>query len=250
MLQYNLSDIPELPDNANITKVLFCIYFLEGDTGDGTKLCSLFVMSKEWNSKEVTWNNATNTDTWEQLDLDAKYYHIALQDTIQFPGGGDRLFPHAAVSPVSTASRKWEMYTITNGMKNYLKNPDSFHGFLVKPYMGNASRTYASSDYNDEEKRPKLIIKYHGTGISQSPKETNTLPCTITTAPKTVRIYIPLSGNYQVTILDLKGRRVHFFNGHGKKWYSFQRGYLRTGIYILRIFTTGFLEFTHTFLIF
>jgi hypothetical protein len=249
VLKFNLSDIPGLPDNANITEATFSIYFLEGDTGDGTLACSLYVISKYWNSKEVTWNNATKTDKWEQLDLDTKYFDPISEDTVWFTGGGDRIFPHAATTPVSTASRKWETYTVTDVIKKYLKNPDSFYGFLVKPYANNKGRIYASSEYAEEDKRPKLTIKYSGTGIKQSPKENITSPRHVTITPKTVRIYIPLPDNYQVTISDLKGRRLHSFNGRGGKWYDIPRDYLNTGMHILRVFTTGHLEIIDNFLV-
>ena len=249
MFKFDLSNIPELPDNANITEAMFSIYFLSGDTGDGTLLCSLFVISKYWNSKEVTWNNATKTDKWEQLDSGTKFFDQNLEDTVQFPGGGDRIFPHAAITPVATASRKWETYTVTDVIRKYLRNPDTFHGLLAKPYTNNKGRIYASSEYAEEDKRPKLTIKYSGTGIKQSPKENISSTHHITVTPGTVRIYVPLPGMYQVTISDVKGRRLHSFNGRGGKWYDFAGDYLNTGMYILQVFTTGRLEIRHNFLV-
>ena len=235
MFKLDLSNITGLPVNANITEITFSVYYLEGDTGETGKVCSLFVISKYWNSTEVTWNNATKTDKWEQLDLDTKYYDYDLEDTVQYPGGGDRILPYAAVASVATATNPWETYTVTAAMKKYIKNPGAFYGLYLKPYLDNGGRWYASSEHAEEDKRPKLTIKYSGTGISLNHIPEITSQKLIKITPKMVHVHIPLNNQYLVTILDLKGRTIYSFNGYGKKWYQVPKTKLNNGMNILCI---------------
>ena len=248
MLKFDLSSIPGLPSNANIIETSFSIYFLQGDTGVENSLCSLFVISKHWNSTEVTWNDATKTDKWEQLDLDTKFYDPDLQDTLQFPGGGDRIFPCAATSPLANKNRRWETYTITEVMQKYIKNPTTFHGLYLKPYMSNGGRGYASSDHTEQDKKPKLIIKYDGTGIVSDLKIKNISQSLIKINPHCVQIYVPLQHDYQADILNLNGRILQSFNGYGKKWYKVPKEKLGNGVNILQV-TNDNMNITQNFII-
>ena len=248
MFKFDLSNIPGLPVDANIIETSFSIYFLEGDTGVEGSLCSLFVISKYWNSTEVTWNNATKTDMWEQLDLDTKFYNPDLQDTVQFPGGGDHIYPCADTAPLANENKRWETYTITEVMQKYIKNPNTFHGLYLKPYMGNGGRWYASSENTEQDKRPKLTIKYSGTGISLDHIPEITSQKLIKITPKMVHIHIPLNNQYLVTILDLKGRTIYSFNGYGKKWYQVPRTKLNNGTNILYV-TNTYLKIIQNFLV-
>lgn len=235
MLKFDLSNIPGLPGNANITEVTLSLYYTEGDTGSGGDLCSLFVMAKHWNSKEVTWNHAANNDPWKQLDLDTRFYSHQVGDTIDFPGGGDRIFPCAATAPCATPAHRWEVYTITDEMIRYIKKPESFHGLILKPYLGNASRWYASSEYGEVDKRPKLTIKYSGTGIKYQKNDKLLALCQIRIDSKNVKVYIPLSSGYTIAVLDLRGRMIHRFTGYGRNWYRIQTNCLNVGSYFLLI---------------
>ena len=224
--------MPGLPADANVIEVTFEVCFLEGDTGDSEEYaCSLYVMAKPWKASEVNWHNATSTETWDQLDLDTRYYDADLQDTVEYPGGGDRLFPCAAVAPVASLNHPWESFTVTDAVKKYVKNPGSFCGLLLKPYLGNIGRWYASSDHAEQAKRPKLTIKYSGTGIIDKVKQMSLN--TIRIKGKGVLVFIPLSNQYQVSIMDLKGRLIHSFAGTGQSWYAIPAEHLIDGINII-----------------
>lgn len=248
VLKFDLSNVPGLPGNANIIEISLSIYYLQGDTGDGTGLCTLFTISKYWNSSEVTWNNATATDTWEQLDLDTKFYDADLQDTVQYPGGGDRNFPHIAVSPIAKPKNTWETYTITEAIREYIKNPSTFYGLYLKPYMSNGGRWYASSDHTEQEKRPKLTIRYDGTDIISNPKQKSISYNLIKATPLSVQIYVPLPDDYQVDILNLNGRILQSFNGYGKKWYQVPKEKLGNGVTVLQV-TNGNKKIVQSFLL-
>ncbi len=194
-------------------------------------------MSKPWNSSEVTWNNATKTEKWEQLDRDARYYSDEVGDTVEFPGGGDRIFPCAATAPVANIVRRWETYTITQELQKYIKNPSTFYGLYLKPYMENTGRYYASSECLEQDKRPKLTIKYSGTGIISDAQSKNALynNLFIDISSKKVHIFIPFQGDYLVSIVDLKGRTLYSFNGYNSQWYSIPKSVLSSGLNILRV---------------
>ncbi len=235
MLNFNLSAIPGLPVNANITEVSLGLYYTEGDTGSTGDLCSLFVMARSWNCQEITWNHAANNDPWKQLDLDTRFYSNQVGDTVDFPGGGDRLFPCAATAPCATAAHRWEEYIITDAMIKYIKNPETFHGLLLKPYLGNASRWYASSEYGEVDKRPKLTIKYSGTGINKQRNEKFLALCQIRANSNNIQLFVPLQITYAVTMTNLKGRILHVIQGSEEKWHTIQNKYFNQGIYLFHI---------------
>jgi hypothetical protein len=215
-------------------EITFNVYYVQGDTGDSEDyVCSLFVMAKPWNASEVNWINATANDKWEQLDLDTRYYDADLQDTVEHPGGGDRIFPCAAVAPVASMNHPWETFTITEATKKYVKNPGSFHGLLLKPYLGNIGRWYAASEYAEQDKRPKLTIKFSGTGIIKKPQLKVTSQNLIRSTPENIQVFIPLKGECRVSILDIKGRTIYSFKGIGEKWYTVPEAGLTDGMNIL-----------------
>jgi hypothetical protein len=238
-----------LPSDANITEITFSVYFVKGDTGDvDDYVCSLFVMSRAWNGSEVTWNNATSNEKWEQLDLDTKFYDADLQDTIQYPGGGDRIFPCAAVAPLASVNHPWETFTITSAVQKYVKNPGSFHGLLLKPYLGNIGRWYAASEHTEQDKRPKLIIKYSGTGIVSNPQFKIASENLVKVTPENVQVFIPLKREYRVSILDIKGRTIHSFNGIGETWHKVPETGLTDGMNILYA-TDGYSKIVQKFFV-
>lgn len=225
-----------MPTDANIIDITFDVYYLEGDTGDLDEyVCSLYVMSNPWVASEITWINAANNKKWEQLDLDTKYYDADLQDTITYPGGGDRLFPCVAVTPVASANHQWETFYITEAVKKYVKNPGSFHGLLLKPYLGNIGRWYASSEYSDQEKRPKLTIKYSGTGIVPKLHRKASLQNLVRITLNSVQLYVPLKNRWIVSMMDITGRIINTFSGAGQTWNMIPEKNLVDGMNIIHI---------------
>lgn len=247
MLKFDLKDIQGLPNNANIVEASLDLYFIEGDPGIPDDLCSLFVIARYWNSTEVTWNHATKNDPWEQLDSDTRFFSNEVGDTVEYPGGGDRLFPCAATAPLAPKTDPWESYQITEVIKKYVKEPDNFHGLLLKPYLGNSSRWYASSEYKEKEKRPKLIIKYSGTGIGKNPEQTLVTPCQFRLIPQGMQLYLPQKRYYNVKISDLKGKILHTFTSYGEKWYTLPE--LPMGTYVLHAASNN-AAMIHTFMVF
>lgn len=236
MIKYNLSNIPGVPVDANITDISFSVYYLEGDIGVDGDLCSLFVISKNWIASEVTWKNAIKTDAWEQLDLDTKHYDDIIGDTVQFPGGGDRIFPCAASSILGNETNRWETYNVTSAIKGYIKNPGSFFGMYLKPYLGNTGRYYASSEWTEQDKRPKLTIKFSGTGIISNQQSINSLnDFSVVNTAEHIRIKVLASEKYSCTFFDLKGSVLYSFTGKAGEWYRVHKSQLTKGVNVVRI---------------
>jgi len=192
-------------------------------------------MSRDFNFSEVTWNHAAKNDKWTQLDPDTKYVNDT-GDTVKYPGGGDHFLPHSAIAPLADDLHPWENYNITSIIQEYIKKPNQFYGLWIKPYLTNTGRWYASSDYYIPDKRPKVIIKYSGTGIISKqafPDKTNSI--TFFNAQNSVRLYIPISGKYTGTVFDLRGRVLYSFDGIGKKWSDIQKDNLENGLNILKV---------------
>lgn len=211
------------------------------NTGDNVQptpadRCSLFTITKPWNSKEVTWLNATKDVRWTDLDLNTKNYDEGLKDTLQFPGGGDHSKNPVAVSdPAPDTS--WENYKITNTMKDIINNNKPFYGFYAKAWFTNTSRYYRSSEYmEDSTTRPKLVIKYVGLGIvAQNGKSNSKWNILVNRSGNNVNIFISCSGKYTFSVSDLKGRTLVSQNGATQKWYSIPSVNIPAGIAIITV---------------
>lgn len=194
------------------------------------------MISKHWEASEVTWKNATKTTEWTNLDSNTIYYDNDIEDTVQFPGGGDHFDPCVATSPLANSDERWQKFIITSELKQYLKSPGEFHGLYLKTHFENQGRWYASSEYEEKDKRPKLTFKYKSTGInSHLPIMNGQNSLKISIAAESANIFILRDGYYSVSIMDLKGKLVHSFTGNQKGWISIPRSMLGSGIHIFTV---------------
>ncbi len=209
---------------------------MDGDIGEQGDLCSLFVLSKHWEASEVSWNNATKDVEWEDLDLNTRYYDPATEDTVEFPGGGDHEKECIAAVQMVMKFEKWEDFIITPELKYYLKNPSEFNGLYLKAHFENSGRLYASSEYEEIDKRPKLTFKYKSTGINQhTPVIHGQNGVKIAISPEAAHVFVSRDGSYSLTIMDLRGKRVRSITGDSKGRVSIPRSTLRPGVHIFTL---------------
>ncbi|MBN1980918.1 MAG: DNRLRE domain-containing protein [Chitinivibrionales bacterium] len=233
MLAFNLSNIAGLPSNANVTQAQLSLYFLSAyGAGAEAELCSLFVIAKPWNVNEVTWNRATASDPWSQTDPEVLY----IGDSTKYPGGGDRLQPCAAVAAKSESDNSWEAYDITAVIRQYLKNSSSFHGLILKPYFSNIGRRYASSQYAQNDKRPKLTIRYSGTGIKTKDLSNERLTWYhISISNHEITVRLESDRIHTISFFSVKGMKLFSTNVAGKQTHRFSAARFGDGVYFLRI---------------
>lgn len=201
-----------------------------------THICSLFTLSRDWNVDEVTWNKADASTEWANIDPDTKVENKP-EGT---KGGGDWNAGAIATAKCAEADN-WEVYDITDALKNILKNPDTYFGFAAKPYWDNTGRTYKSSEDSEQAKRPKLTVRYDDTDeiiniVSFNGINKNIL---IDKSSQNLKVYIPFEDAYSVSISNVKGRTIYSFQGNSKTWHQVPKGTLAPGMHIIGIRTAG-----------
>lgn len=157
---------------------------------------SLYRITKDWNEATVEWKSP-----WIN------------------PGGDFEDTPIAKNS--NDQVKVWEDYDVTSAIKDIVENSGENHGFILT--FDHHTPAYgvmiASSEYNDESKRPKLTVAYDET------TETTQKVCvaddkiSIKNTGGSVLLYLPFRGVCRV--YDLRGREIVLFTAQvDKKWYE------------------------------
>lgn len=141
-------DLSPIPEGVEITEAIFSLY-ANSTMGDEYKSCKSFFpqgngaksayrFTTEWKEYSITWNKP-----WTQ------YY------------GGD--YNSTRIARNSNSSTKvWEDFDVTSTIDSYINGNVNNYGFLIRfdSYSPAKSVEYISSENSDQEKRPKLTVKY------------------------------------------------------------------------------------------
>jgi hypothetical protein len=145
----------------------------------------LYKLTKSWNEAEVTFLNADSSTPWESVHQSQFTTQVAEARVV---GGGD--YDTSTITMGSTnfggekKSKSWVTFDVTDIVKDMIDNPADNNGFMIldgrmlsytlgeveegKEESGkyinfgkyNSFTSYASSEYPDIAKHPKLEIKY------------------------------------------------------------------------------------------
>jgi len=115
---------------------------------EGTKICTLSVITSDWISKECSWINASNTKPWINRGGDFSRQDQSLGFAAKDGG--------------------IENYDITISVNAFLNGNKTNYGFLLEPaantseanYNPMIDHQYYSSEYPDIRLRPALILEY------------------------------------------------------------------------------------------
>ena len=132
-------DLSELPNTAHIINAKITLYSVNSVAAghheyEENNSAFLERVLEPWNENLVTWNNQP----------------ITSQD-------------NKVILPTSTESiQDYTQFDVTNLLRDALNSEEGFHGFLFKLQEEDIYRRmlFASSDYNDPSKHPKLEISY------------------------------------------------------------------------------------------
>lgn len=157
-LNFDLSSIPLNLEINNAELFLYNkAYVIEGLYNPP---CSLFTIEKEWVETEFSWNNAKADLPWENID-----------NSSQMLGGGDHSVEPVSVSQ-SNGINKWLSFEITELVKEMVSG-NSIYGLLFKEVLNGSEKdfsegcSFASSEADEIELRPKLVIEYNNTDITK-----------------------------------------------------------------------------------
>jgi len=139
-IKFNVSGIAE-PVKRAILRLE-----VQGSLAQGTKICSLFVITREWVSKECTWMNAAKNQPWSNM-------------------GGDFSRDGMATCCAGTAGGI-EIYDVTRYVNEFITGQRKNNGFLLEPASDTRdpgtsmkSHYYYSSEYKNIQSRPSLILE-------------------------------------------------------------------------------------------
>jgi len=218
-----------VPQNSSITSAEFLIYCASsGNLKNWDEKCYLFPIEKEWLPGDATWMNRKAGIAWDTF-------------------GGDFSVNNSCVIKAAKAGA-WETYSVTGLIKYFVGNPQKNFGLFLYPSektitdqqiggMCVSQRYYVSSDNETDSLKPKLVINcdvtgnetkgYDKTAVLKGIRlDNNTFP---------LRLYVPLSGDHNVVVKDVRGRILEFFTGRGKGWYTFSSNYFSDGLYFVVI---------------
>jgi hypothetical protein len=133
-------DLSQIPRNKTIKSARLYLFAVDNTTNgpghssrSGSNEFLLQRITSEWNEMEVTWNTQPNTTEEGQI-------------------------------LVSESEHSMQNYSIvvTALVKDIIRNPSSGHGLMIKLVKEDYYRRilFASSDYEDSSKHPKLIIEF------------------------------------------------------------------------------------------
>jgi len=141
-IKYNLTGIA---GNVNIATLMLHV---KKSTCEGTKICTLSVITSDWISNECSWIYASTNKMWDTM-------------------GGDFSIEGRVTSPAKKEGLV-EIYTITNIIKEMLGGTIQNRGFILEPAskvflepeFSMKGHNYYSSEHPDIRLRPALILEY------------------------------------------------------------------------------------------
>lgn len=129
----------------------------------------------------------------------------------------------------------WEDYDVTAAVQQFVKNPSSNYGFLIK--FDDADRRgimVYSSQYTEIAKRPKLAITYNGTTAIAVSQEKEPYAANLRVLGKQIAWRNFQNRDVTIFLTDLRGRITPVGVCRSMQWYTFtvQRA---SGIYVISI---------------
>ncbi len=141
----------DVDKNLDIGRVTYSLYCTKDEGIDAFAL--LYRVTTDWDHEYATWEKATQNTDWDSAGGD---YSEEMIDSVEIP---------------SASAGLWQDFIVTSVVKDFLNDPESNLGFHVKMSVAMTGINYASSEYEDETKRPKLKIM-HGDGDYEAPEVT------------------------------------------------------------------------------
>lgn len=183
----------ELPDGLRGLNIQAASLQLRARYRDKSLPCLVEVhrMGRPWLADQATWLNATSTEQWG------------------YPGvwpADCGLLPLA--ERVLISEDQWYDVDVTQEVLDWLANPDSNHGFLLRgTTCGAVTYHFASAEDNSQESRPKLVIVYSEPTPTPGPTITPGGPTLTPTQPPIIKTTL------QEDLLGYRGTADTYISG-------------------------------------
>lgn len=141
-------DLGSIDKNATITSAKLMLYSpRQPRPGEGT--IRAFKIGKSWVPGEANWFNASQSVRWTKQGAD---FDTVTQATLTY----------------SITVNTWHTLDVAKAIKDFIANPESNFGLLLKLDPAMYTVAYNSSENTKSDQRPKLIVVYTGASVRQS----------------------------------------------------------------------------------
>jgi hypothetical protein len=199
-------DLTALDKNVTITKAELMVYSpRQPRPGPGT--VRAYKISRAWTPAEANWFNATQSIRWSKAGAD---FDTVAQATLTY----------------TTQVNVWHTLDVTNLVKNFVANPETNFGMLLKLDPAMYTVAYVSSEGATTSQRPKLVITYSNAAVKNNLKPMNTLHA-VMTRPMGIGLLLsfPDNGINQVRMESLDGSTVFNRSIHGPDYFIETRNF-------------------------
>lgn len=230
-------ELPEAISGTTIKSAKLSIYFQGGTPAD---FSTAFRLTQDWVEDELTWFNASSSETWATPWDDPQDPNVVGKD---IPPTGMIDATDSARTITSKEGNVWEEYDVTKIIQKYADGTPNY-GFLLRndDYGGNTSRLYFSSEYEDDlTLRPKLEIVYETDENSNTKISKLSSLNIIEKIQSTSQILYSLDfiEKYEITLSTITGKTLKRFSGVGKGTFTIDKNSLSSSCYLLTLKREG-----------
>ena len=136
-------DLTGIPSNATILSAVLSVHSSGGEGSPGD--AQVFVVWREWNEAQATWNRATSSDLWGEPGCNL--------------AGSDR--GASAQSDMVLGQTGWCTASLSADVQRKLSSPAGNKGWLIRQSASVPGMVFMySSEHGAIEERPKLVVTY------------------------------------------------------------------------------------------
>ena len=139
-------ELGQLPPSAIVKQALLRLYGLERRNTNAFCI-EAYALSRDWDDASVTWVRPRPGELWGSPGADAP--------------GVDRTATHSGARALVDGVNKWYDLDLTDLVQQWIANPESNKGLLLKGQGASNHVALASSQYPDTRLHPALIITYN-----------------------------------------------------------------------------------------
>jgi hypothetical protein len=206
-------DLSSLAKNMTIDKAELLV-FSPSQPRPGSGVVEVYKVSRSWVDSEANWFNATENAKWSKA-------------------GGDVLSGSVAKLEYGTQVNVWHKLDVTKAVKDFIADPASNFGLMLRLSPAMLTVTYVSSQ-GPQEKRPKLVLTYPSAGVSAMPARDPLPIINIGQTKSGISFIFPKTGSRQISLTQMNGASI--FNEWIKgDTYLLGIGNFANGPYVVKI---------------
>ena len=180
-------DLTSLDKKMTITKAELQL-FSPSQPRPGSGVVEVYKMTQPWADSEANWFNATKSAKWSKA-------------------GGDFLSAGVAAISYGTQVNVWHTFDVTKAIRDFVADPASNLGLMLKLDPAMLTVTYVSSQ-GTQEKRPKLVLTYTTSAVSFSPSVPVSSRSRIEPMPSGMYFGFSQEGSHHIKLSRINGEMI------------------------------------------